>query len=151
MCERSPGLPLLKGGLVCRSNPLDLFTGSVADIRGFIPLSDQQNKGIARLSGGFGAPEVNLGSHGNTGTNDLCPVGEASRTGTGPGSAVRVATSAVRRKVRARGPIRFRLFGGCCRASKRPTVSTRSGASCVHPANAGKNSRHGITVAVGEP
>lgn len=88
---------------------------------------------------------------GNTRTNDLCPVGEASRTGTGPGSAVRVATSAVRRKVRAGGSIRFRLFGGCCRASKRPTVSTRSGASCVRPANAGENSRHGITVAVGEP
>lgn len=47
-----------------RSNPLDLFNGSVADIRGFIPLSDPQNKGNVRLSGGFRAPEANLGSHG---------------------------------------------------------------------------------------
>lgn len=62
MCERSPGLPLLKGGLVRCSNPLDLFSGSVADIRGFIPLSDQQNKGDVHVSGGFRAPEANRGS-----------------------------------------------------------------------------------------
>lgn len=63
MCERSPGLPLLKGGLVRCSNPLDLFNGSVADIRRFIPLPDQQNKGNVCVSGGFRAPEANLGSH----------------------------------------------------------------------------------------
>lgn len=39
-----------------------LFKGSAADIRGFIPLSDQQNKGNFHASGGFGAPEATLGS-----------------------------------------------------------------------------------------
>lgn len=90
MCERSTVLPLLKGGLVCRSNPLDSFEGSVPDIRGFILLSDQQNKGkrphLRWFQGSRGDCRVtSLGQFqdGDTGTNNQCPVREASRTGNG--------------------------------------------------------------------
>lgn len=86
MCERSTVLPLLKGGPVCCSNPLDLFEGSVADIRGFIPLSDQQNKGKRPHLGAILRSHVSRQfQDGDTGTNNRCPVREASRTGNGLG------------------------------------------------------------------
>lgn len=123
-----------------------------------------RTKENVHVSGGFGAREAILGSHvscrfqdGDTGTNNQYPVREASRTGNGLGdSAVRAPTSVVGAPFEP-GARSVSFSSGTVDEPRGSQLYQHDPAlrhqlrSSRNPENAGKNSRHGITVAVGGP
>lgn len=127
-----------------RSNPLDLFSGSVADIRGFIPPFRTKQTLVV-----FRPPEAKLGSHVSVSSGTATPeqmISVQQDWNWTRSSAGRVATSAVRREAereegQRRGPGPRLSLQGLLSTNCINTIR-RSAASCLRPSRR-ENRRRG--------